>query len=98
MGSQISSAILIMTVLAISQFGSASVMGGTTGTASTTFQKPAFNFDFSSLSDRNSAENRMTGLRNSWGDFFTARTKPVFSDTLTNVVKGSGNELRGTQN
>ena len=55
------------------------------------FQRPSFNFDFSSLNDRNSAKKRMVNLRNSWGDFFNRRSKPIFSDSLVNVVKGSGN-------
>ena len=50
---------------------------------------PSFDFDFSSFSNRKSAEDGVTSLRNSWGDFFSARPKPVFSDSLTNVVKGS---------
>lgn len=62
------------------------------------FEQPTFNFDFSSLRDQGSAKGAMTDMRSSWGNFFSERPKPVFTDQLTNVVKGSENELRGTQN
>lgn len=84
-------ALVILGLIMASNFVSATVMAEHTSAPSTTFQKPSFSFDFSSLSDRTNAENQMTDLRNNWGDFFTSRSKPVFSDTLTNVVKGSGN-------
>ena len=40
----------------------------------------------------------MADIRNNWGDFFSTRSKPVFSDSLVNVVKGSENQVRGSQN
>lgn len=66
--------------------------------ATTSFTQPTFNFDFSSLMDRKSAQDAMSQTRSNWGNFFTEKPKPVFSEELTNVVKGSSNELRGTQN
>lgn len=66
--------------------------------SNTIFQKPTFNFDFSSMKNRDSATSRVNNLRDSWGDFFSKRSKPVFSDSLVNVVKGSENQVRGSQN
>lgn len=43
------------------------------------------------MRDRNTAQSAMTQARSNWGSFFAEKPKPVFSETLTNVVKGSGN-------
>ncbi len=69
-----------------------------TSTLASTWTQPTFNFDFSSLADRNSTQNAMTQARTNWSSFFTERPKVTFTQSLTNFVKGSGNELRGTQN
>ena len=56
-----------------------------------TFESPTRDLDFSSLSDNTQAKSAMEDMRASWGNFFQERTKPVFSNELTNVVKGSEN-------
>lgn len=46
---------------------------------STTWTQPTFNFDFSSMSDRSTAQNAMTSARTNWGTFFTDRPKAAFT-------------------
>lgn len=87
---------IIWLLLAISHF--TAVQGALINDSESIFQKPTFNFDFSSMKTRDSASSQVNNLRDSWGDFFSQRSKPVFSDSLVNVVKGSENQVRGTQN
>jgi len=65
---------------------------------STASAQPAFSIDFGSAFNRNTATAAVADTKTSWDNFFTDRSSPVFSDTLTNVVKGSDNSLMGTQN
>lgn len=44
------------------------------------FSQPTFNFDFSSLTDRKSAQDAMAQTRSNWGNFFVEKPKPVFSE------------------
>lgn len=37
----------------------------------------------------------MTQARSDWQSFFNEREKPIFTDEVVNVVKGSGNQIRG---
>lgn len=74
------------------------VTSTSSSTSSSAFTQPSFNFDFSSMTNRGTAASAMTDVRNNWGTFFTEKPKATFSEELTNVVKGSSNELRGTQN
>lgn len=39
--------------------------------SSTSFTQPTFNFDFSSMNNRNQAQSAMTQARSSWDSFFT---------------------------
>lgn len=65
---------------------------------STAFTQPSFTIDFGSAFDRSTATAAVADTKTSWDNFFTDRSSPVFSETLTNVVKGSDNSLVGTQN
>lgn len=46
---------------------------------STSFTQPTFNFDFSSMNNRNQAQTAMNQARSSWDSFFTEKPKPVFT-------------------
>lgn len=59
------------------------------GSSSKVFETPTFDFDFSSMRDRKSAANTFDNVKSSWGNFFSERPKPVFTDEMTNLVKGS---------
>ena len=85
-------------VLCILMLANQLAMAAVMGEASKTIQTPTFNFDFSSMQSRDAVGSKVNDIRSSWGNFFSERPKPVFTDELTNVVKGSENELRGTQN
>lgn len=43
----------------------------TTSKSSLAFTQPTFNFDFSSMRDRSTAQTAMTDARANWGNFFT---------------------------
>ena len=60
--------------------------------------QPSFNIDFGSSFNRNTATAAVKDTKNGWDNFKTDRNSPVFSDALTNVVKGSDNQLVGTKN
>ena len=47
---------------------------------------------------REKAEKQMKAARTNWHSFFTQRKKPTFSKDILNVIKGSGNQLRGIRN
>jgi len=66
--------------------------------SSSSFAAPTMSFDFSSLLSQGSAQSAMDQARSGWASFLDNRQKPVFSEQLTNVVQGSDNQLRGTQN
>ena len=53
---------------------------------------------FESVDSRAKAEDQMAQARMNWHSFFTERKKPEFSDDIVNVIKGSGNQLRGIRN
>jgi hypothetical protein len=59
---------------------------------------PSFSFDFDSLMGGESARDQIGSMRSDWSSFFSDRPKPAFSDKVTNVVKGSENQLRGSRN
>lgn len=48
--------------------------------ATTSFTQPTFNFDFSSLTNRKSAQDAMAQTRSNWGNFFVEKPKPIFSE------------------
>lgn len=78
---------------------STSGLGATSASSGgSSFATPTMNFDFSSMLSQSSAQSSMDQARSSWSSFFDNRSKPVFSEQLTNVVQGSDNQLRGTQN
>ena len=62
------------------------------------FTQPSFTIDFGSSFDRSTATAAVKDTKTGWDNFFTDRNSPVFTDTLTNVVKGSDNQLVGTKN
>lgn len=64
-------------------------MAAIMGQPAKTFQTPTFDFDFSSIQNQESAKSQVKDIKSSWGNFFSERPKPVFTDELTNVVKGS---------
>lgn len=63
-----------------------------------TIAQPSFSIDFGSSFNRNTATAAVKDTKTGWDNFFTDRNSPVFTDTLTNVVKGSDNQLQGTKN
>jgi hypothetical protein len=65
------------------------IFGAIINTNSPVFAQPSFSIDFGSSFDRKTADAAVADTKNSWDSFFTQRASPVFSDTLTNVVKGS---------
>lgn len=94
----------ILVIILIQHLVFAAIAPTTTTTSSTAsslssaFATPSFNFDFSSLTSQSSAQSAVNQAKTNWNDFFDSRTKPVFTDQLTNVIQGSDNQLRGTQN
>ena len=57
---------------------------------------PSVSFD--TTDSRAKAEKQMKQARTNWHSFFTQRKKPKFSKDILNVIKGSGNQLRGIRN
>lgn len=75
----------ILLIIYIQYVAFAAVMSTTSATTSTsttpttplstaktplTFTQPTFNFDFSSMRDRSTAQAAMTDARSNWGNFF----------------------------
>lgn len=85
----------ILLVMLIQHMAFSAIINTSTSTA---FSQPSFSIDFGSSFDRTTATAAVTDTKTGWDNFFTDRSSPVFSDTLTNVVKGSDNSLVGTQN
>lgn len=91
----------LIVIILIIQLAFAAIAPTTTSssTVSSAFATPTMNFDFSSITSQSSAQSTMDQAKSSWNNFFDNRAdKPVFTDQLTNVVQGSDNQLRGTQN
>lgn len=48
--------------------------------SSSPFTQPTFDFDFSSMVNRKSAQNTMDQARSNWGTFFNEKPKAQFSE------------------